>query len=333
MEPAKRDAPGRVTRLRARAGRAAGRAWKLTERSVDAFFRHRCPQLAASISYYALFSIFPAAIVMAAILGIVIDDDDARTEVVDFVFDALPLSEEEGRQDLEQIVEGVTKNTATLGIVGLAGLLYSASALMGAVRNSIAIIGGSERERPPLRGKALDILLILGLGILIALSLAVTIVSGFAVDLGKDLGFLGRALQSALDSSSFLIPFVLALVAFVVVFVVVPHPRPDLRDVWPGALLAAVGYELAKRGFTLYLENFANYDAVYGSLGAVISFLVFIYIVAMVCLLGAEFATLWPRVRAGEFDGADGDGKPLADRVRDLLHGLVFERRERKPRG
>ena len=66
--------------------------------------------------------------------------------------------------------------------------------------------------------------------------------------------------------------------------------------------MAAVGFELAQRGFALYLENFSDYSAIYGSLGAVITFLVFIYIAAMVFLLGAEMATLWPRVRAGEFE-------------------------------
>jgi membrane protein len=329
MEAAKGgERGGALQRLRARAGHAAGRAAKLTERSVDAFFKHRCSQLAASMSYYGLLSIFPAAIVMAAIFGLVIDDDEARTEVVDFLFDTLPVTEDQGRADLENAVDGVTRNTAALGLIGVAGLLYSASALMAAIRNGLAVIWGTESERPPLRAKALDILLILGLGLLIALSLSVTIVRGFAVDLSKDLGFPGRVLESALDYSGFLLPFGLSLVAFAVVFVVVPRPHPRLRDVWPGVLLAAVGYELAKRGFTIYLENFGNYSAVYGSLGAVVIFLVFIYIAAMVFLMGAEFAALWPRVRRGEFDGEGGDGTPFREQVRELLRGLVFERRK-----
>jgi membrane protein len=329
MGSSDRQASSALTRLRARAGHAVGRAGKLAERSIDAFFKHRCPQLAASISYYALLSVFPAAILMAVIFGQIISGDDARREVVDFLFDNLPVSEDEGRRDLEKVVDDVTGNPATLGIIGLAALLYSASALMGAVRNSLAIVWGSERERPPLRGKALDILLVLGLGLLIALSLAATIVRGFAVDLSKDLGLTGRVLESALDASGFLIPFLLSVITFAVVYRVVPHPRPRLRDVWPGILLAAVGYELAKRGFALYLENFGNYSAVYGSLGAVITFLVFIYIAAMVFLMGAEFAALWPRVRRGEFDDS-GEGKPFGEEVRGFLRGLVFERRDRK---
>jgi membrane protein len=320
------ERPGAVERARARAGHALGRAAKLIERSVDAFARNHCPQLAASISYYALLSIFPAAILMVAIFGVVIGDDEIRTEVVDFLFENLPVSEGQGRQDLEKIVDGVTSNTGTLGVVGLLGLLYTASALMGAIRNSLAIIGETERQRPPLRAKALDLLLMLGLGILIALSFAATLVRGLAVDLSNDLGFTGRVVDGALNAFGFLIPFTLSLIAFTVILMVVPYPRPRLRDVWPGVLMAAVGFELAQRGFTLYLENFANYSAVYGSLGAVITFLVFIYIAAMVFLLGAEMATLWQRVRAGGFDDSDGDGEPFGEQVRGFLRGLVIER-------
>jgi membrane protein len=331
MEAASGEGPrGKIARLRARAGRALGRAAKLTERSVDAFFRHHCAQLAASISYYALLSIFPAAIVMAAIFGAVIGDDEARAEVVDFLFDNLPVSEDQGRRDLEKVVDGVTHNTGALGVVGLVGLLYSASALMAAIRNSLAIIWETERQRPALRAKALDLVLVLGLGILIALSFSATIVRGLALDLGNDLGFTGRVLDGALDAFGVLIPLVLSLLAFAVILVVVPFPRPRLRDVWPGVVLAAVGYELAQRGFALYLQHFGNYSAVYGSLGAVIIFLVFIYIAAMVFLAGAEFAALWPRVRRGEFD-ANGEGRPLGEEIRRFLRGLVIERRGEGP--
>jgi membrane protein len=327
--------PGDIERLRARAGRALGHAWKLTEQSVGAFLGDRCPQLAAAISYFALLSIFPAAIVMTAIFGLVISDDEARTKVVDFLFNNLPLSEEEGRGDLESIVNGVTRNSETIGLLGLVGLMWAASALMGAVRNALAVVWGSGRDRPPLRGKALDLMLFLGLGLLIGLSVLLTVLRAVAVDLGRNLGLPGRALEAALDASGFLIPFALGLIAFAVVFVVVPYPRQRLRDVWPGVVLAAVGYELAKRGFALYLGNFGNFAAIYGSLGGVIVFLVFIYSAAMVLLLGGEFAALWPRVRAGEFDGGDGDGKPFREGVRGVLRGLVSKRdaRAAEPRG
>lgn len=314
---------------RSRVSRALGRAGTLAQHSLQAFFADRCGQLAAGISYYALLSLFPAAIFLAAVFGLVAGDEEARTKVVDFLFDELPVSEGEGRRDLEKVVDGVTRNTGALGVAGLVGVTISASALMGAIRNSIAIIWKAERQRPALRGKALDLLLVLGLGVLITLSLAATIVQGFAIDLGRDLGAPGRAIADALDLFGFLVPLALALVAFTVLLLVVPHPRPPLRDIWPGVIVATAGYELSKQGFAVYIENFADYSAVYGSLGAVITFLVFIYIAALVFLLGGEFAALWPRVRAGAFDdeGGDGEGKPLGRRIAGFVRSLVVEDR------
>jgi uncharacterized BrkB/YihY/UPF0761 family membrane protein len=85
-----------VTLRGSRVGRALGHASQLTEQSVTAFFGDRCPQFAAAISYYALLSIFPAAIAMTAIFGLVVSNEEAQAKVVDFLFDALPLSEGEG---------------------------------------------------------------------------------------------------------------------------------------------------------------------------------------------------------------------------------------------
>ena len=93
-----------------------------------------------------------------------ISDDEARTKVVDFLFQNLPLSGAEGsgtgvgRQRRDA---GVPE---AVGVIGIVGLLWSASALMGALRNALAVVWGTERDRPPLRGKALDVMLFLGSG-------------------------------------------------------------------------------------------------------------------------------------------------------------------------
>jgi len=317
---------GRVGRLRTRLGRAAGRSWTLLAKSIEAFVEDHGTQLAAGMSYYALLSVFPAAIVLVAMFGIVIGDSDARTEVVDSLFEALPLTDE-GRGDLESVIGGVTRNAETLGIVGLLALLLTATALMGSIRNAVHIATSDEDRRPALRGKALDLLFVVGLGLLVGLSLGATIVRGFALDVGDDLGLPGRLMQSALDAAGELVPLALSAAAFTAVYLVLPRPRVPLRDAWPAIAFTSIGYELAKRGFSLYLESFARYSDVYGSLGAVIAFMVFVYVAAIVFMVGAEMVSLWPRVRRGDFDST-GPGTPLCDQVLGFLKGLVVERRE-----
>jgi membrane protein len=316
-------AAGRAKRSRA----ALGRAGTLLAKSVEAFADHHGTQLAAGMSYYAILSVFPAAIVMVAVFGIVIGDSDARTEVVDALLEALPLTDAQGRGDLESTIGGVTRNAEAVGIVGLAALLLTASALMGSARNAVHIAIADEEPRPALRGKALDLLFVAGLGLLVGLSLGATIVRGFALDLGEDLGLPGRWMQSTLDVAGEAVPLALTVAAFTAIYLVLPRRHVPLRDAWPAIAFASIGYELAKRGFSLYLESFARYDDIYGSLGAVIAFMVFVYIAAIVFIVGAEMVALWPRVRRGEFESTE-PGEPLRDQVLGFLKGLVVERRK-----
>ncbi len=273
------------------------------------------------MAYYALFSIFPTAIVLTAILGLVLDSATVRTDVVDFLLDSLPLSDDpQARADLEDLVVGVTRHSGAVGIFGAVALLISASALVSATRNSIDTIFGGEVTRGALRGKALDVLLVLGIGLLFILSFAATLVSQF--DLGSGSGAID-AIETILSAGGILLPLVLGAIVFAVAYTVLPVERQQLRDVWPGVAFAVVGYEILKFGFSLYLDNFANYDAIYGSLGAVMAFMFFVYLASVVFLLGAEIAYLWPRVRRGDFDpSGDDEGKTLKEQVWEFARSL-----------
>jgi membrane protein len=118
-----------------------------------------------------------------------------------------------------------------------------------------------------------------------------------------------------------LVPLLIALIIFAGLFRVIPAQRQRVRDTWPGVVFAAVAYELAKYGFALYLAHFADYGAVYASLGSVIAFLVFVFVAANVALLGAEFASEWRCVRAGMYDGP---ADPFLRQLRGFLRGLFL---------
>lgn len=302
------------------------RAWALIWNSIGRLGPHRVGNLAASMAYYALLSLFPAAIVLAAIAGLVLDDEAARQDVIDFLFDELPLSETDGRSDIESLVDGVVSNAGTLGLVGALALLIAASALAGAMRNSVAVIFEAPVSRGALRGKGVDLLLVLGLGLLFIASFAATLLGQFDPDLGD--GFF-NVVEDVLTATGSLLPLVLGAFVFAVLYTVLPVTHPRLRDVWPAILFASVGFELVKRGFSFYLDKFADYSAVYGSLGAVIAFMIFVYIAATVFLFGAEMAALGPEVMRGEHDpGAgddddDGESKTFGEEVRGFLKGLV----------
>src|SRR5919112_2585293 len=103
------------------------RVGQLIEHGVGGFFRHGCTQRAAAISFYALFSVFPLAILSVAVLGIVANDSDVRRQVVDFLLDNLPLTADQGRRQLEKLLLQVTNDVAGFSVLGVITLLFAAS--------------------------------------------------------------------------------------------------------------------------------------------------------------------------------------------------------------
>ncbi len=289
--------------------RILGRTWSLVWNAIDEFTTHRGTQFAAAMSYYALFSVFPAAIVLAAAAGIVLDDPKARQDVIDFLFRELPLSDDaQGRSDIESLIKDVTNNSGALGVIGVVGLLISTSALFSSARNAIDAIFGDRVSRGYLRGKGLDLLFVLSLGLLFALSFAATLLARWKPDLG---GGVLNVFEEVFTFGDVLVPALLGAIVFGVAYTRLPVEHRKLRDVWPGVVFATVSYELLKLGFSVYLSNFANFSVIYGSLGAVIAFMFFAYLASLVFLIGAEMASLWPAVRAGEYDSSDDEDGPV----------------------
>jgi membrane protein len=288
---------------------------QLVEHAVREYFRDGCGQRAAAISFYTLFSLFPLAILSVAVLGLVLDDAQARHRVISLVLDNLPLDQRQGRAELQKLLWQVTRSVAGFGILGLITLLFAASGVMSSIRLALNAAFDARDTRPPAQAKLFDILGVFGFGVFVTLSFALTLVDQFA-------GKLGDQVTTTIASLGRLLPLAVAVCVFAVLFRVVPANRPRLRDTWPGVLVAAVGYELAKTGFAIYLGHFAHYGAVYASLGSIIALLVFVYVAASVALLGAEIASEWPCVRAGDYDG--GPSEPLLRRLAGFVRGLFL---------
>jgi membrane protein len=320
-----------ATRRRAfgrRLGLAMRRIQQLIEHGVTQFFAHGDTQRAAAISFYALFSVFPLAILCVAVLGIVANDTQVRVQVVDFLLDNLPLTEDQGRRQLQNLLLQVTRDVAGFSVLGILTLLFAASGVMGSIRQALNAAFRVEENRPPVQAKLWDLAMVLAFGALVTLSFALTLLDELRASISEHADEVirgsGGLITRVLIDAGRVIPLAIAILIFAGMFRVVPAKRQKLRDTWPGVLVAAVGYELAKQGFTIYLTHFANYGAIYASLGSVIAFLVFTFLAANIALLGAEMAAEWPRVRAGKYDGVQ--GPPLYRQLFEVVRGLFVRR-------
>lgn len=272
----------------------------LVRRVVKGISEDHCTQLAASISYYVLFSMFPLAILVVSIAGVVLTDEALRERTIASLLELLPVSFGAGREQLEEVIEPISQGRSAVGLVAVLGLIWSASGMMASLRYALDQVWDLSFRRPFLSGKAFDIMLVAGVGALIVTSVAMTLLLQLlrhvSEDVADDLGFLGQSTHIALDALILVLPAVLPFITFMVVYVVVPSIRVRPRDALPGALLATLLFEILKNSFTIYLRDFASFDAVYGTLGALIALIFFVFLSSLSMLIGAEVAAHWPRV-------------------------------------
>ena len=142
--------------------------------------------MAAAISYHLMFSLFPLAIVGVGVLGLLTGTRPAREAVIDTIVQVVPFNAE-GRQQLSGILVSISGSAAAFGLLGLLGVLWSATGVMAAVRTSMNIAWDVGQGRSFLRGKLVDLLLLLGCGLLLAAGLGVTVLTGFAQTHAHDL--------------------------------------------------------------------------------------------------------------------------------------------------
>lgn len=268
----------------------------LARRSVREFNDDHCAQLAAAISYHLLFSIFPLAIAGLGVLGLVTRSAHARDTVVATVLKFVPLSGR-GQQQLHSMLTSISGGTGAFGLLGLAGVIWAATGVMAAVRTAVNIAWDGTEHRPFLRGKLVDLLFLVATFVLVAAAMGVAVLTGLARHGSAEVSGWVALLTGPLAAAfAVLATFALLFVTFLVLYRLLPTERTSVREVWLGAVVAAVGVTGLQYGFSAYLSHFSHYNRVYGSLGAVVAFMFFVYLASAVFLFGAEVASELPRL-------------------------------------
>ncbi|HWC30822.1 MAG TPA: YihY/virulence factor BrkB family protein, partial [Dehalococcoidia bacterium] len=286
------------------------------------------------------FSLFPLVIFSVGILGLVLKDEDMQADVVDSIMDAIPLSQDEGRDDVTSTLEDVaTTRSGALGTVGLIMLAWSASSMFGVIRSSLNVVFRVQSPRPIVLQKLLDLGVVLAFAPFFVASIVATSALRLARSASEDLHFLGdlpENLGAAWWIAATALPIAISFMAFFLVYWLIPARRTHARYVAPGALLAAILFEIVKIGFSIYLENFSSYDIIFGSLGAVVAFLFWVYLSANILLFGAEVVSELPDVMAGRFDErAPAVGPPQSARSKaaGFLRSLVLRPKDKTATG
>ena len=256
--------------------------------------------MAAGVSYYAVLSLFPLVLALSAIIGWIAGPESRQDQLVDFIVDNLPGSE----QFVRDTIEGAERYRETLGAAAVLGLIGSASVVFGSITRVVNRAWGL-RENPPFyKNIPRQLAMALGVGILFLISLASTSVLQWAGSIEIDgepitsiLG--GQFVTVVLRLSALLISFSM----FLIIYKYLPSIKTFWRDVWLGALLAGLFFELGKFLFLWYLENFARFEQLYGNVASVAVLMIWAYFCAFVLIAGAEVSSEYGRLKRGEQSG------------------------------
>lgn len=243
--------------------------------------------------------------------GVVLTGDDARIRYDN------PVSE---------TLRDVSAVSGALTVVGLLGMAWTSSTMFGAIRRALNIVWGVSRPRPFFWQKVADLMMVFGVGVLLLVSVVGTGLLRTLREVSNEaLGPVSPGAGPVWALLTFFVPGLFSFVVFCLVYRFVPAATVRWRDVWTGALVAAVLFEAMKNAFAVYVANFSSYDVLYGSLGGILLFLTGTYLSANILLFGAEMVSHMPDLRRGAFDAVPvaGPRKPLPIQVRNAAFGFL----------
>jgi membrane protein len=262
--------------------------WYAFKQAWAEFRRDECTDQAASLTYYAVLSLFPALLAVISLLGI-FGQGRSTTDTV------LELIGRIGQQGaIDQLREPITQMTQTnvAGFAlffGLLGALWSASGYVGAFGRAMNRIYEIDEGRPFWKLRPLNLAVTVVSVFLAALVLLGLVVSGpFAHQLGDTLG-LGDTTVTLWNIVKW--PLMLLVVVFLVAVLYYATPnvqQPKFRWISVGAGLAIVVWILASAAFAVYVANFGSYNKTYGSLAGIIILLLWLWLTNLALLFGAE---------------------------------------------
>ena len=268
-------------------------------RGFQGFYNGDDLTYAASIAYYALLSLFPFFLLAFALLGRSTADVGNRNEVLTFVLRYFPAQFD----FITKQLDAFRGESVSIGVAGTIALVWGALGVFGAISTAVNYAWGVEKQRSFWKHKLLSFVMLLfaGLILLVALLLiSATQVVGASwfAEVLQVFPWLGVLRGFAVRHATTLL--FIAVVGLIFYFV--PNAKVRFRDVWIGALITGLLWKSALEGLSWYMQDMTRFTRVNGSIAAVVVFLVWVYIQAVILLYGVEFTAAYARLRRGRPD-------------------------------
>ncbi|MFI5914455.1 YihY/virulence factor BrkB family protein [Dactylosporangium sp. NPDC051541] len=286
--------------------------WQVLKRTVKEFGDDSITVWAAALTYYGVLSIFPGILLLVTVLRLFGQDTVQR--VIDNIGDVAPGSAGAILGDAaKNLQEGQQSTAGLLAVVSIVGALWSASGYIGAFMQASNAIYDVPEGRPVWKTLPIRVGITIVTGVLLtAAALLVVFTGPVAESAGRWVG-AGGAAVTAWNIAKWPVLVALVVLLFAILYWASPNAKHGgFRWVSPGSILAVVIWLIASAGFGFYVANFGSYNKTYGSLAAIIIFLIWLWISNIAILLGAEFDAELQRSRAIQAGHSETD-EPYVD--------------------
>jgi membrane protein len=279
----------------ARARRATSLAGRAAAQGVTEFTRSDNLTFAASIAYYTLLSMFPFLLLVLTLLSrlAVASDQPAGRNLLTILAEAVPRQ----LDFLFVQVRAMAAEPLNLSLLGTLIMLWGSMGVFGAITSAVNHAWGVRTPYGFFKHKLIAFLMMVGAGLLAVVALALVSAtevmnSGWFAGISEQVPELAVLSSLLLDNAATLI----FVVVVGLVYYFVPNAKVRLRDVWFGAVLAGVLWRLAFEVFAWYIRDLSRFS-VHGSVTAVVVFLIWVYLSAVIMLYGVEVTAAFARLR------------------------------------
>ncbi|MGN5517315.1 YihY/virulence factor BrkB family protein [Halopseudomonas sp. Lyrl_26] len=280
--------------------------WEVIKRTAKGFSEHDLSTYAAALAYRALFSIFPFILFLLALLGFLHLPDffDWLRSQADLLLPPVAM------EQVGPVIDQLQDSQGGLMSFGILLALWTASIGVRSLMNAMNRVYAVEESRPSWKLVLLSVAYTVGLAVMLLLAagfmtLGPQVMSWLASQIGME-----QMLVTLWTWIRWPLAILLMMLAVALIYYATPDVEQDFRFITPGSVVAVIVWLAASIGFGIYVQNFGNYNATYGSIGAIIVLLLYFYISAAVLLLGAQ---LNATIEHASAEGKDVGDKQLED--------------------
>jgi membrane protein len=270
------------------------RTWPLLKRTAVSFYDDQMTQHAAALTYYGLMSLFPALLLGVSLLGLLGQYPETYNGVVSYLRDVVPPDTLNAiDHSLKSAIRH--KSNATTGVViGVVIALYGTTGVLESARRALNVVFGVEQGRTFLHRKARDIASSFILMGLVLITLILVFVGGALAD-----HVFGENGAHAWNIVRWPLAVLVAMLAFAYIYYVTPDLKErHFRLMTPGAVVAVIAWIAISYGFSEYLSNYGEVNAIYGTFAGAIILVAWVWLTNVALLFGAELNSALSHERA-----------------------------------